>query len=68
MELIFNYCSKNNYQMVLFFNSILGNVVYDNSSTRNLKELVNEGAADELGNYLIYQAEAGKTGRRKVIY
>jgi hypothetical protein len=50
----------------LFFNAILGNVVYDNSSTRNLKELVNEGAADELGNYLIYQAEAGKKGRRKV--
>jgi len=50
----------------LFFNAILGNVVYDNSSTRNLKELVNEGAADELGNYLIYQAETGKKGRRKV--
>ena len=49
------------------FNSILGNVVYDNSSTRNLKELVNEGAADESGNYLIYQLEAGNTERSKII-
>jgi hypothetical protein len=49
------------------FNSILGNVVYDNSSTRNLKELVNEGAADESGNYLIYQLEAGNKERSKII-
>jgi len=50
----------------LWFNSILGNVVYDKSASRNLKELVNEGAADESGNYLIYQLEAGKLERRKI--
>ena len=62
----FRVISQNELSDGLFFNSVLGNVVYDNSASRNLKELVNEGAADESGNYLIYQLEAGKLGRREV--
>ena len=50
----------------LSFVPILGNVVYDNNSTRNLKELENQGSADELGNYLIYQLEKGKTDRNPI--
>jgi len=57
--------TQNDLSEGLFFNSILGNVVYDKEA-RGLKDLVNEGAADNSGNYLVYQLEQGKTGRGRI--
>jgi alkylated DNA repair dioxygenase AlkB len=56
---------QNQLSKALSFNSILGNVVYDNSSARKLEDL-DHSAADELGNYLIFQLENSKTGRTVV--
>jgi hypothetical protein len=53
---------QNQLSKGLSFSSILGNVVYDNSSARKLEDL-DHSAADELGNYLIFQLENSKTGR-----
>jgi len=47
------------------FNSTLGNVVYDKSD-KKLTDL-EYNAADENGNYLIYQLEKSKTGRSKIV-
>ena len=57
--------TQNDLSEGLFFNSILGNVVYDKEA-RSIKDLVNEGAADNSGNYLIYQLEQGSTGRGRI--
>ena len=47
------------------FNSILGNIVYDNVTNRKLTDL-DYSAADTGGNFLIYQAEKGADGRTTV--
>jgi hypothetical protein len=47
------------------FNSILGNILYDNVTNRKLTDL-DYSAADTGGNFLIYQAEKGADGRTTV--